>query len=395
MYAPGSDGRLALSTDEGRSWKVVATPSSWPLAGVVFADRRFGLALVGKYGRRILWQTKDGGASWQRRTAGTSHARAVTMLGKRIALLIDAHGIRRSILGGLFKPVARHIKAFAENAEFDHAGSAVFAYGAHVLLRSTDAGAHWRALRLPRSGRHGSASIVSVSFVSRSRGCLLDRWSRLWLTRDGGRRWRQLLSTGTGSAEDVYFANARDGFLEGEIAGFDYSGEGEDRAYVLHTSDGGVTWAPESVGFGWLASAVVASGSDAAVLLQEPDADDEGTMFYAATNGGAVGARHPRLVLHASQRTVSERELFKHHGAVRVTITGKLSTGAAGARIVVSRRPLEGWMWRRKVVRSTAGGRFSTSWPVGRTSVFVAQWAGGERHSGVGSRPLTITVHSR
>ncbi|MGH2832884.1 MAG: WD40/YVTN/BNR-like repeat-containing protein, partial [Solirubrobacteraceae bacterium] len=227
VYAPGSDGRLALSADEGQSWKVIATPSSWPLAGLVFADPRFGLALGGKDGRRILWQTKDGGASWQRLAAGTSHARAVTLVGKRIALAIDFHSISRSILGGPFKPVARHIKGFADIAEFDRAGSAVCAYGAHVLLQSTDAGAHWQRLRLPRSGRQ-SVSIVSVSFVSRSRGYLLDRSGRLWLTRDGGMRWRQILSTGQTAStyrEEVYFANARVGFL----AGFDYPGD-EDRA---------------------------------------------------------------------------------------------------------------------------------------------------------------------
>ncbi|MGH2833268.1 MAG: hypothetical protein ACRDK2_10890, partial [Solirubrobacteraceae bacterium] len=59
------------------------------------------------------------------------------------------------------------------------------------------------------------------------------------------------------------------------------------------------------------------------------------------------------------------------------------------------RRPLGDWMWAQKLVRTTADGKFRTSWPLGRTSVFVAQWAGDESHPGAGSRPLTISVTSR
>jgi photosystem II stability/assembly factor-like uncharacterized protein len=388
VYAPGTRGRLALSSDEGRSWKIVATPSSTLLTDASFSDARHGLTLD-RHG--AVRQTDDGGASWRTLHPGTKGApRAVAMLAPRTLLALGATGIRRFHDAGRFAAIGGHGANAAHLVDFDVVGSTVFAYGLHVLLRSTDGGARWTALRLPRRGGEGTIGIRDVSFISAARGYASDDWETLWSTRDGGRHWRQVLSTGAGEAEHVHFVDAQDGYL----TDLTYPAD-EHHTYVLHTSDGGATWSPEYVGPGWSASAVVGRGADAAVLLQEPTSGDMGTMLYTASSFGESGGHHARVELHASRRAITGHELLAGHGAAVVTVEGTLSTGAAGERVILAHRSLRGTIWDNRLVTTGPGGRFVTRWSVGSSSVFVAQWVGDPGQTGAGSRPLTITTPSR
>ena len=81
----------------------------------------------------------------------------------------------------------------AELSDYDLAGSTVFAFGAstRTLIRSTDLGASWKAIRLPLTNRKGRTRelIRSIAFTSATDGFLLDTNGRIWLTRDAGARW--------------------------------------------------------------------------------------------------------------------------------------------------------------------------------------------------------------
>jgi photosystem II stability/assembly factor-like uncharacterized protein len=315
-YAVGTNGHLALSDDEGLSWKVLSSGSSAPLTDAAF-DSGYGLTLDRK---GVVRETDDGGVSWRTLQTGTRGTpRAVAIAGRSV-LALGSRGIRRSYNGGKFVSVGGRAGGKAHLFAFDEVGPVVLAYGERVLLRSTDAGLHWQSLRLP-ANRPEDVGIGDVSFVSRTRGYLLDRASTLWITADGARHWRQMPSAGPGGASRVRFANAKDGYLSGLLNPFP-----EHDAYVLHTTDGGATWSPEFVGTGWVASQVVARGADAAVLLQEPTADDSGTMFFATTSSGAAGAVPAHIGLEASKRSVSGHELLAGHGVSPVTVSGTLST---------------------------------------------------------------------
>ena len=389
VYAPGTHGRLALSSDEGHSWRMVATPSSASLTDASFADAREGLTLDRD---GVVRETDDGGASWRTLTTGTRGApRAVAMVGSHSMLALGSSGIRHSHDGGPFAAVAARVVSTAHLVAFDLAGSTIFAYGQHVLLRSTDAGARWTALGLPRRGPEGPTRIVDVSFVSPTRGYALDDNAALWSTRDAGRHWRQLLSAGPSEATSVRFVNAQDGYLAGLL----YPSGEQDDTYILRTSDGGATWSPEYVGPGWLSSAVVASGAEAAVLLQEPTADDMGTMLYATSSFGEAGAQHALVELRSSRRAITGHELLAGHGVATVTVSGTLSNGAAGERVIVAHRSLRGSYWENRLVTTGPGGRFSTHWSIGSSSLFVAQWIGEPGQTGAGSRALTITTPSQ
>jgi photosystem II stability/assembly factor-like uncharacterized protein len=263
-----------------------------------------------------------------------------------------------------------------------------------MLLRSTDAGARWTALRLPSRQGEDTIRIQDISFVSPTRGYMLDDAAlmpTLWSTHDAGRHWRQVLSAGQSEATSVYFVNAEDGYLAGLL----YPTGEADNAYILHTSDGGATWSPEYVGPGWLSSAVVGAGADATVVLQEPWTGVGATMFYATSSFGEAGPEHARLELLASPRPITRREMLAGHGSVHVTVSGTLSTGAAGQRVIVAERSVERPYWYSRLITTGPGGRFRTRWLIARSSVFVAQWLGDPGQTGAGSRALTITTPSQ
>ena len=127
LLAPGSGGNLALSTNGGLGWQVLATQTSQELADVSFGTTALGYALDIKGG---LQRTTNGGASWQTLNPGTTQpARAVLALGTNTVLLLGPVGINRAVAGGPFEPLSGSVVRGAEVNEYDTAGSAVFAFG--------------------------------------------------------------------------------------------------------------------------------------------------------------------------------------------------------------------------------------------------------------------------
>jgi hypothetical protein len=225
--------------------------------------------------------------------------------------------------------------------------------------------------------------IRNVSFVSASSGMLLDAQGRLWRTTNAGRSWSEVLSTGTSSATSIQFADAQHAFLTLSSFGAD-----SRDAYVLHTIDGGSSWRPQLIGAGAVSfSGLVAQGaSNAAVLL---DASDERLLFSTSSGGEAGTASTLTIATRAARFT--RRKLHRAHGLVR--IDGVLKGAQGGEQIVVSRRNLAGGAWQHQTATAGAnGGSFTTTWHVGASSVFVAQWAGDSGRSSLGSRVLRVTV---
>ena len=91
-----------------------------------------------------LFRTANGGATWQPIDPGTTAApRAVITTGD-VVLLAGPRGVRRASAGGEFSLIGR-----AAVDPFDRAGSAIFAYGARTIIRSTNRGRRWTTIKLP------------------------------------------------------------------------------------------------------------------------------------------------------------------------------------------------------------------------------------------------------
>jgi photosystem II stability/assembly factor-like uncharacterized protein len=390
VYAPGANGLLALSSNGGASWTTLATQTSASLIDASFASPQVGYALDANGGLQL---TSNGGASWRTLDPGTTvPAKAVAAVSPNAVLLVGPVGVFRSVAGGRFDPVSGAAVAKAHLQDVDVAGSATFAFGPHALISSSNGGARWSALRLPLANRRGVSRIAirSVCFVSAASGYLLDAQGRLWHTGNRGRRWSELLATGTSDAASVVFTDSRHGFITVPSFGGDSS-----HAYVLRTADGGASWHPQLIAAGEVvAGGLVAEGNSNAAALVDGHETIAGKpvlhLFFFTTSGGDAGSEST-LRISARKARLSRRALRRASGVV--TIDGVLAGAQGGEPIVVSRRNLAGGPWQHQMaVAGANGGSFTTSWHIRSSSVFVAQWAGDSGRASLGSHVLRVVV---
>lgn len=78
------------------------------------------------------------------------------------------------------------------------------------------------------------------------------------------------------------------------------------------------------------------------------------------------------------------------HG--RVTVTGRLVPGFAGASIEINYRAVAGGHWFHHFVTAGSGGEFSLGMRIRRATAFVAQWAGEVTSRGAGSVAVVVAV---
>ena len=265
-----------------------------------------------------LQRTTNGGASWQTLNAGTSKpARAIVAFPSNTVLLIGPVGVSRAVGGGRFSPVGGKVAFRAQLSDYDLAGTTVFAFGqgTHTLIRSTNEGAKWTAIRMPLSkaatkGKHGKrgtkgspgVSVRSVAFTSAQNGLLLDTQGRVWSTHDAGRHWTEVLSLGTGEGVQLAFSDPSHGYLSVRAFGGDHGD-----AYVLRTTDGGNTWHPQEISAGSLPrdGLVASSTLEAAALIDGPANGGEALnrcFFTTELRRRRRGCRGGALAEHAQPR---------------------------------------------------------------------------------------------
>ncbi len=399
LLAPGANGDVALSTNAGQSWQVLSTQTSQELIDVAFGTPTLGYALDASGG---LQRTTNGGASWQTLSPGTSRKpSAVAAIGGNAVLLLGPVGISRAVGGGAFEPVTGPVASRAPVSDYQLVGSTIFAFGAntHTLIRSTDEGARWSAIPMPLAHKKNKVKkikaslgvlIRSVAFTSATGGLLLDNQGRLWRTASSGRSWSQLNTVGTEAGVQLAFASPTAGFMSVSP----YGGDNKD-AYVLRTTDGGLTWHPQEITIGSIPAGglVASSANNAAVLVDGTTVKGEAIhrlLFTTQTGGDVAGTAGP-LLLSTPIHAFTAKRLKKLRGAVRVS--GVLKGAIGGETVVVARRNLAGGPWQeQRVVVGANGGSFATTWHISESSLFVAQWSGDSGRPGQGSQVLSVKV---
>lgn len=361
-YSAGRDGRIARTTDGGRSWSTIGVSTAADLVDVSFPSTQVGFALDSS---GTALRTDNGGATFRILNTGSAgRANALLAPDPRRVLLIGPRGIRRSTNGGEQFAVIRSAAVRRRPLfDVDRAGRAIFAYGARTLAVSVNGGARWKRLPLPRG------AVREIDFTSGRVGFLLQRNGRLYSTRNRGRRWTEIMSVGSSTASNIAFGDARHGFIDGLVTG--PAGGG-----ALHTSDGGRSWQPQLITQGLLAD-LDAFGPRAGFAL----ADGGDSPLFGTDSGGEAG-RRSRLSLESSARTVRRGK--------RVRVSGRLRPASGGEFVVVSMR--SGNRWARRPVRVASNGAFSSMWRIRRPSYFVAQWSGDDARRGDGTAALDVRI---
>ena len=140
------------------TWKAINVATSADMQDTSFTTIDNGYALDQRGG---LFRTANGGASWQPIDPGTTSApRAVITTGD-VVLLAGPRGVRRASAGGEFTLSGAKAARGASVDQFDRGGSAIFAYGSTTIVRTTNRGRSWNAIKGPsrkQGKKHGRAA---------------------------------------------------------------------------------------------------------------------------------------------------------------------------------------------------------------------------------------------
>lgn len=222
LVAVGERGVIALSDDQGRTWRQVPCPASVTLTQVRFADARHGVA-IGHGG--LVLSTSDGGEHWAPRLDGRRLAQIALDAAKSAGDAARVRDAERLLADGPDKPLL-------DVAIWDaRRWMVVGAYG--IALRTEDGGASWqpwmdrlpnpRGLHLYALRRHGTTWLLAGE-----QGLLLR-------SDDDGASFRALVSPYRGS----WFAAEILPNGEWVLAGL--------RGNAWRSTDGGASWSALAV----------------------------------------------------------------------------------------------------------------------------------------------------
>lgn len=371
-FAPGEGGSVARTTDSGASWSRVGVPTTDNVVDVAFPTSSLGYA-VDTAG--AVFRTENGGESWAILGESGVRPRAMTASADgNVVTLVGPRGLRRSANAGAnFDPVESAVVANADLEDFDRTGDGlIYVHGKRTIAYSSNEGQSWKSIRRP-----GRSSLVQLDFVDRKTGFALAADGRLWRTGNRGAKWTEVLTTGFTRPHQMAFGDSKNGYLATESFG------GLDAGWVMHTSDGGVSWRPQLISqvfIGGGANPMVAAQGGVAYALV-------GSNEMKSTANGGDAAEPSTLTLTTKSRALRKK--------ARIRVDGRLSPAAPGARVEVVMRDATNNRVTRRIATVRSDGKFSTTWTVSRTSYFVAQWAGDSDRNGDGSPGLRVRVGRR
>ena len=252
MWAAGSDGKVWLSEDAGRTWGLQPTPTMETLQDIAAWDRNRAVA-VGNQG--VVIATSDGGKSWRS---------------------IDAP--RSKLANKLMRVAAVE-------------GGTAWAVGeVGALLQSRDYGATWlRAMPEKDAAWNGI-------FASRQKLWLAGEFGHLAVSDDGGARWTDVATPVKTSLMAIAFRDD----TEGVAVGLD--------GVVLATQDGGATWLAQPSGtrehlfdVTWDGVSWVAVGDKGVLVV----GDASGRSWQSSRVGANDRAWHTRIVADSGRYIVA------------------------------------------------------------------------------------------
>lgn len=208
------------STDAGLSWihiEILRKNEHGWLAGIHFQDARHGW-VVGKVrvaqGREQarIWESRDGGATWNPRYSGGSEVRNLTQIrftGSKLGWAVGENAILKTVNGGKTWTHQR------TPGEIVHAFSGVsiisdrelWVFG-DVLLHSIDGGISWVEQNIPRAS--GLRPYLALCFSDGTHAWasvrISRKESRVFVSSDGGRTWDE----DPGAGSEVYAFSVAD-----------------------------------------------------------------------------------------------------------------------------------------------------------------------------------------
>ncbi|RMH16499.1 MAG: hypothetical protein D6696_17925 [Acidobacteria bacterium] len=234
-------GKILHTGDGGETWRVQAEVGEGVLEWIVFSDRQRGW-MCGDGGR--IYRTSDGGETWQE--GGSGEAKHVfrslyfTSPRRGLALGVDAGDGGRAIV---FETVDGGVtweprEAPAAGRGFTGALAVLddriaVAGGSGTLYRTEDGGHAWSAIRI--DGPADEPPVVrGLSFADVAHGWAVGDRGLIARSDDGGRSWRTTHPVSRFLLRGVLFVDPQNGFIVGQ--------RDAARGLLYATTDGGEHW---------------------------------------------------------------------------------------------------------------------------------------------------------
>lgn len=354
----GDAGAVARSIDGGKSWRSLTAASTEDLVDATNSGKHeFALTATGKF-----IHSSDGGASWAVTDTGVSgRPRGVyAWSGKRLALIGDKGVAIVTAKGAGFSGRrAQGSVASLRLRSADGAGKkATFVFGPKAIALTKDKGRSWLKVGRPR----GAGAIVRLDMLDAKFGYLLDANAELFVTKNGGKRWSRIETTGANVAVSMAFGDKRHGYLT------------DNTGRVLATADGGATWARQYPFYDSTekSNTLVAANSRLGAIALVPGT----SKIFSTTTMGRIGK--------SSILTIKPSATKVRSGTI-VRVTGKLSPATGIEQVTVLARVVGAkggtkWVSQQRPVSAT--GTFTSPWKITATTVFIARWSGDASHDG-------------
>ena len=250
---PGGCPHVLLHQDPDGTWQIASGEDAGPIIGVAAAEDYFpggaqtlwttGPQSVVRNGPGGLWQTSDGGQTWQELGAPAAQQPSPAFVAVSGVLRHNIWAIGQDTWGGYL--LHRTATGWRQVRPQPYPVSAVdfvtakvgygigLSWSPGAVVGTRDGGRSWRVLTQVQGGLP-----VALDFTSPNHGYLATAGAgaTVWQTTDGGRKWQRLQSLGAPPLS-LAFGDPRHGAALLEV------GPGWPLAFSLQeTADGGRTW---------------------------------------------------------------------------------------------------------------------------------------------------------
>jgi photosystem II stability/assembly factor-like uncharacterized protein len=220
-WAIQDDPARLLHTEDGHTWHqlIGQLPPGTPPLDYAFTSTTHAILLGGN--GDVFYVSSDAGAHWKQTMPCELSAVVQGLSQKHFCKFIKL----QMLSGETGYAVARWSSPEAPNAD------------AMVLFKTEDAGEHWTAIVPTLRDCCGPESF----FNSPDQGLILFNTGKTYVTSDGGKNWRSLLSakielTSGGQSAPLRFADAQVGWALG------HSSNNRDAYRIAYSTDGGEHW---------------------------------------------------------------------------------------------------------------------------------------------------------
>ena len=270
-WAVGYDGkhiqRVYYSTDRGRTWDAVDTPSNgFTLKALSFSDSQHGWAVGGN---GLIIRTRDGGKSWELiKSPTTFDLQAVFFVNSQLGFIAGRNAILNRMtdeLSGSFEVLYTKdggetwVRCYSEGEPSNVfqitslSESVIFVLlVGDRLIRTDDQAKTWH--EVPLSAKH----IFSIAFTPDGIGWMVGNQGVFQRSDDGGKTWQQVTSLNQSFMNKSWWAVQFNNTGVGLAVG-------ENGALAL-TRDSGNTWEPQPLAISDHLRAIRLQGSSAVIL---------------------------------------------------------------------------------------------------------------------------------